>query len=97
MVLCLVAIGVVQITWYWAVMHLYALPIEAIAAFTSITNSSFYVNGAIVIFMISGKLVYEWKMNTAQTIAEEGKQVVQEFKIDPKFKTEDLLERYGDR
>jgi flagellar biosynthesis protein FliQ len=77
--LSLIGIGVILATWQLAVFHLYALPVATIAAFTTITVNSLYVIGSIVIFMITGRLYYEWKMNTISNVAEEGKQTVQKI------------------
>src|SRR5437016_190082 len=65
MALSLLGIVIVAIMWRWATLHLYALPQAALAAFTSITNNSFYVIGAIVIFMVTGKLIYDWKSRSS--------------------------------
>jgi hypothetical protein len=59
-------IAVVQISWRWATSHLYSLPTEALAGFVSITTNTLYITGAIVIFMVTGRLVYDWKMGTSQ-------------------------------
>ena len=66
MMLSATGIILIQISWRWAIAHLYTLPHEAYASFTSITTNSFYCIGAIVIFMVTGRLVYEWKMGTSQ-------------------------------
>ena len=84
MVLSLTGIAVIGATWHVAVQHLYTLKPEALAAFTTLTVNSQYIVGAIVIFMVTGRLVYEWKMNTASTIAEEGKQIFTERTPAPK-------------
>ncbi len=76
MALSLIGIGIIIAEWRWAVFHLYALPAQSIAAFTSITVNANYVIGAIVIFMVTGKLIYDWKNTTVTTIAEEAKNVV---------------------
>lgn len=62
----LIGIILVQISWRWAVAHLYTLPPEALAGFVSITTNTLYITGAIVIFMVTGRLVYDWKMGTSQ-------------------------------
>jgi hypothetical protein len=62
----LIGIILVQISWRWAVAHLYTLPPEALAGFVSITTNALYITGAIVIFMVTGRLVYDWKMGTSQ-------------------------------
>jgi hypothetical protein len=82
--LSLIGIGVILATWYLAVMQLYALPAATLASFTTITVNSLYVIGSIVVFMVTGRLIYEWKMNTASTIAEGGKQIFSERTIAPK-------------
>jgi len=66
MMLSATGIILIQISWRWAIAHLYTLPYEAYASFTTITTNSFYCIGAIVIFMVTGRLVYEWKMGTSQ-------------------------------
>jgi hypothetical protein len=66
LVLSIAGILTIEASWRWAVAHLYTLPPEAIAGFVTITTNSFYVIGSIVIFMVTGKMIYEWKLNTAQ-------------------------------
>lgn len=66
LVLSIIGVIVIQASWRWAVCHLYTLPAPALAGFVTITTNSFYVIGAIIIFMVTGKLVYEWKMGTSQ-------------------------------
>ena len=82
--LSLTGISVIGLTWHVAVGHLYSLKPEALSAFTTLTVNSQYVIGAIVIFMVTGRLVYEWKMDTASSIAEEGKQFFAERTPAPK-------------
>jgi hypothetical protein len=62
----LIGIILVQISWRWSVAHLYTLPHDALAGFVSITTNTLYITGAIVIFMVTGRLVYDWKMGTSQ-------------------------------
>lgn len=66
LVLSVIGVLVIQLSWRWAVCHLYTLPTPALAGFVSITTNAFYVIGAIIIFMVTGKLIYEWKMGTSQ-------------------------------
>jgi hypothetical protein len=66
LVISLVGIALIQISWRWSVAHLYSLPPEALAGFVSITTNTLYITGAIVIFMVTGKLVYDWKVGTSQ-------------------------------
>ena len=62
----LVGIALVQISWRWATEHFYSLPPEAFAGFVTITTNAMYVTGAIVVFMVTGRMVYDWKMGTSQ-------------------------------
>jgi len=64
MALSVFGIAIIALNWRWGVGHLYTLPPHAIAAFTSMTNNESYVIGAIVVFMVTGKLVYDWKNKT---------------------------------
>ena len=45
---------------------MYTLPPEALAGFVSITTNTLYITGAIVIFMVTGRLIYDWKIGTSQ-------------------------------
>lgn len=55
--------------------HLYSLPPHTIAAFSGLTSNVVYAIAALVIFFVTGRLVYEWKNQTATTVAEEAKQL----------------------
>jgi len=66
LIVSIIGIILIQISWRWAVAHLYSLPHEALAGFVSITTNTLYITGAIVIFMVTGKLVYDWKVGTSQ-------------------------------
>ena len=46
--------------------HLYTLPETAFAGFVTITTNTLYVTGAIVVFLVTGRMVYDWKMGTNQ-------------------------------
>ena len=72
-------IFIIQLTWRWAVGHLYTLPSTSITAFTSITNNSMYTVSAIVIFMVTGKLIYDWKNQTVSEVKE-----ISTPRVDPK-------------
>jgi hypothetical protein len=67
--LCFGGILTVAANWRWAVDHLYSLPPESLAAFQSITNNAQYVIGALVVFAVTGKLVWDWKNATTSTAA----------------------------
>jgi len=77
--LALSIFGIVIITgkWWAAITMLTAVKVEHVAAYTTMTTNSDYVTGAIVIFMVSGKLVYDWSMRTGSTIAETGEQKIE--------------------
>jgi hypothetical protein len=66
LIVSLVGIGLIQASWRWAIAHLYTLPDVALAGFVTITTNSMYVTGAIVVFMVTGRMVYDWKMGTSQ-------------------------------
>jgi len=66
LVVSLIGIALIQASWRWAVCHLYTLPDVALAGFVTITTNSMYVTGAIVVFMVTGRMVYDWKMGTSQ-------------------------------
>lgn len=66
LVVSLVGIAVIQASWKWATLHFYSLPPEAFAGFVTITTNTLYVTGAIVVFMVTGRMVYDWKMGTNQ-------------------------------
>jgi len=96
--LSLIGVLVIVLAWMQAVPHLYRLPVHAMASFTAITVNSQYVIGAIVIFMVTGRLVYEWKSNTVSQILTSSEQIREDIseKIErnpsPKhFDAEDIL------
>jgi hypothetical protein len=66
LVVSLVGIAVIQISWKWATEHFYSLPPEAYAGFVTITTNAMYVTGAIVVFMVTGRMVYDWRVGTNQ-------------------------------
>jgi len=69
--LSLLGILICLLEWRWATEHLYSLPATSIAAFTTITVNNLYVIGALVIWFVTGRLVYEWKSNTANQLVSE--------------------------
>lgn len=66
--------------------HLYTLPQQSLAGFVTITTNSFYVIGAIVIFMVTGRLIYEWKLGSQQiqSVASEAEEVIEKA-VKPKW------------
>jgi len=62
--------------WSWSTNHLYALPKDSLASFTSITNNSLYTVAALVIWFVTGKLVTDLKTTAVRTVIEEAKDVV---------------------
>jgi hypothetical protein len=96
LVLSVTGVLVIEGSWRWAVAHLYTLPTSALAGFVSITTNAFYVIGAIIIFMVTGKLVYEWKMGTqqvqgVQSLAEDVKEEFTERVAKPKHFDDDSI------
>lgn len=94
--LSLTGVAVISGSWRWAVAHLYTLPTPALAGFVSITTNAFYVIGAIIVFMVTGKLVYEWKMGTSQlqnvqSLSEDIKEEITEKVIKPKYFDDDQI------
>ena len=69
--LSLTGLAIIAGMWRWATYHLYSLPEPTLVAFASITNNAFYVIAAIVVFMVTGKLVYDWKNQTATTLIDQ--------------------------
>jgi hypothetical protein len=66
LIVSIIGISLIQASWRWAVAHLYTLPDTAFAGFVTITTNTLYVTGAIVIFLVTGRMVYDWKMGTNQ-------------------------------
>jgi hypothetical protein len=66
LIVSLVGIALIQASWRWSVAHLYSLPCEALAGFVTITTNAMYVTGAIVVFMVTGRMVYDWRVGTNQ-------------------------------
>jgi len=73
---------VLTLTWHFTIGYLYTLPVASIAGFVSITTNYFYTVSAIVIFMISGRMLYEWKLDTSQVqnVESQATNLVEEFK-----------------
>jgi hypothetical protein len=46
--------------WAWAVAHIYHLPAEKLSAFVTLSTHAMYTNAIIIVFMITGRLVWEW-------------------------------------
>jgi hypothetical protein len=82
LVLSLFGISIVEATWWFAIKYLYTLPTAAIAGFVSLTTNAFYVQGAIVIFMVTGVLIYNWSNRTDQVtqVTSEAMNEVQDIK-----------------
>lgn len=75
MALSLLGIAVVVGNWRWAVYHMYVLPPHAMSGFVSITNNAFYVVGALVVFFVTGRLIYEWKNQTITEVKEQASHI----------------------
>jgi len=96
LIVSLVGIGLIQASWRWAIAHLYTLPDTAMAGFVTITTNSMYVTGAIVVFMVTGRMVYDWKVGTTQvqevvsSVAKVKEEVVQYMKKPKNFDDETI-------
>ena len=77
--LSLIGVLVIILTWMQAIPHLYKLPPHSMASFTTITVNSQYVIGAIVIFMVTGRLIYEWRNNTASQVITQSDHIIQDI------------------
>lgn len=93
MALSLIGILIIAGMWKWSVNHLYSLDPAAFSAFVSLTTNASYVIGAIVIFMVTGRLVYEWKNQTVSSV-----QNIAETIREDRFEklTQDYAEKYKD-
>lgn len=92
-------VAIIAGSWRWAVNHLYTMPEHSIQGFTSITNNSFYVIAAIVIFMVTGRLIYDWKNTTSSTISQVAEHITEKrtekIEVDPEV-VRAMAERYSD-
>lgn len=93
--------GVAALLWVWwlALQHLYALPQYALPTFQAITTNMYYAVAAVIIFAVTGHLVYDWKNQTGAQVEAVATTAVEDlketFQIDPKFQTQELQDRYG--
>jgi hypothetical protein len=92
LILSLAGIGVILLCWRWAVNHLYSLPDPALPVFQSITNNAFYTIAALLIFAITGKLVWDWKNSTAST-AEAAIEVIREKREEKSVQVDERIVR----
>lgn len=72
--LSLLGISILVAIWRWATWHLYSLPEHSISAFASLTNNTVYAIAALVIFFVTGRLVYEWKNQTTSEVVQKAEQ-----------------------
>jgi hypothetical protein len=79
LILSLFGIAIVFLMWRWSTNYLYSLPATSIAAYTSITINAQYVVGALVIFFVTGRMVYDWKNTTSSAVDVAGS-VIEEIK-----------------
>lgn len=81
--LSLFGIVLIALQWRWAVNHIYALGSmhndAALASFTSITQSAFYVIGGITIFLVTGLTFFSWT-NSTSTVTTLTAQIIQALK-----------------
>jgi cytochrome b subunit of formate dehydrogenase len=62
-------ITIIAVQWRWAVNHIYSIAglhsDVAMTAFVSITQSAFYVIGAIVVFLVTGLTLFNWTQTSS--------------------------------
>jgi len=68
--LSLIGIFFIFLMWRWSTNHLYSLPEYALPTFSSITTNSMYALSALVIWFVTGQLIYNWQNSTSTVIQE---------------------------
>lgn len=86
----MLGIAVLLGIWRWSVFHLYSLPPESLSSFTTITVNNQYAIMALVIFFVTGKLIYDLKVDTVSTIVTRGEHLFE--KREEKRESHDTLE-----
>lgn len=78
--LSLIGLIIVTTKWWAAIRILPTMDKDHVSAFVTLTNNSDYVTAAIVIFMVTGKLVYDWKMETTNQVVTRGEAIISELR-----------------
>ena len=91
-VLSVFGILILLSVWRWHVAHLYTIPECALVSFTSVTVNTDYTIAAIVIFMVTGRLIYEWKNQTSSAVSNISETVTNRFEK----LTRQYREKYAD-
>ena len=75
--LTLSIIGIVcaMVIWEISIEKLAWIPDAKTSAFTTLTVNTQYVIGAIIIFMVTGRLVYDWKNSTTSEVVTQTEQI----------------------
>ena len=68
-----------MLIWHIAIERLSGIKPDYVAAFTTLTVNTQYVVGSIIVFMVTGKLVSDWKMNTVSELAVRTERITEEF------------------
>ena len=67
--LSIFGILIIALQWRWSVNHIYSIAglhsDVAMTAFVAITQSAFYVIGAIVVFLVTGLTFFSWTQSTS--------------------------------
>jgi len=74
--LSLIGLVIIQLVWMQAVAHLYTLPEASLATFATITSNTLYASCVIVIFLVTGKSIADWKNASATSVIEKGEQII---------------------
>lgn len=86
--LSFVGIAIVIFVWWWAIRHLYVLPEHSITAFTSITNNTLYTVACLVLFFVTGKILFDWKNQTTSAVVESAQHTFDTIKQDINSKSD---------
>jgi hypothetical protein len=90
----ILGIGVILFEWRWATNHLYSLPVTSISGFTSITTNAMYTIAVLVVFFVTGQVVWNWANQTTSNIIQEAQSYF--AKEDTTITTREIAPKYLD-
>ena len=79
MALSIFGIFCTMLIWHIAIGRLEGIKPEAIASFTTLTVNTQYVIGIIVIFMVTGKMVTDWRTGTLSQVITQSDHIIQDI------------------
>lgn len=68
-----------MVVWQISIDRLASVRPDSVSAFTTLTVNTQYVIAAIIIFMVTGRLIYDWKNSTASEVVTSTEKVIQEI------------------